>query len=173
MKIEYVACDGTRFDNQRDCELHEEEIVNEFIKEKRLAFLGAKENPLSASNIGSSRIPLLPFNENVKALYRNCIAIYIGDKEVLDYVKTNFSQIDDINDSNCFYFWNGSDWIHENVIKNQCQSTLSAIEDFDAYWVRKEQKKDQSVNLSKIWNGIDPTLKDELMIDEDGIVYPF
>lgn len=141
MKIEYVACDGTRFDNQRDCKLHEERNVNEFIKEKRLAFLGAKENPLSASNIGSSLISLLPSNEDIKALYRNCAAIYIGDEEVLDYVKANFSQIDDINDYNCFYFWNGSDWIHENVIKNQCKSTLKSIEQLDACWVRDEWKK--------------------------------
>lgn len=173
MKIEYVAFDGTRFDNERDCELYERRNVNELMKEKRLAFLGAKENPLSASNIGSSPIRLLPSNEDVKTLYRNCTAIYIGDKEVLDYVKANFSQVNDINDYNCFYFWNGSDWIHENVIKNQCKSTLNSIEQFDAYWVRKEWKKNQPVNLSKIWNGVDPTLKDELMFDEDGIVYPF
>lgn len=173
MKIEYVAFDGTRFDNEQDCKLYEDRNVNKLIKEKRLAFFGEKENSLSAANIGSSYIPLLSPDEDIKALYRNCAAIYIGDKEALDYIKTHFYQTMDINDYNCFYFWNGSDWFHEDVIKEQCKSTLSSIENFDAYWVRKEWKKDQPVNLSKIWNGVDPTLKDELMIDEDGIVYPF
>ena len=173
MKVEFVAFDGTRFDNQRDCELHEERNANELIKEKRLVFLGSKGNPLTASNIGSSYIQLLPSDMDIIMLYRNCAAIYIKDEEALDYVKANFSQTDDINDYNCFYFWNGRNWVHENRIKEQCKKTLNSIEQFDAYWVRKEWKKNQPINLSKIWNGVDLTLKDELMIDDDGIVYPF
>ena len=176
MKIEYVAFDGTRFDSKDLCNIYEKNKEAEFIKTKRLAFWSASGDGLNAENIGSAKILCLNDEEGGRYFIR-ASAIFIKDDEVLSYIRSTYTEINECG----FYFWDEVDkWISAKKIKKQCRDTLDRINELEREW-KSPSLEDldqnsflvQSVNLSKIWNGVDPTLKDELMIDDDGIVYPF
>lgn len=166
MKVEYVAFDGTRFNSKDQCNIYEKNREAEFIKTKRLAFWSASGDALNAENIGSTKILYLN-DEGEGRYFIRASVIFIKDDEVLSYIQSAYTEINECG----FYFWNeGDKWVSAKEIKKQCCNTLNRINELEREWDNIQAKP---INLSKIWNGIDPTLKDELMIDDDGIVYPF
>lgn len=165
MKIEYVAFDGTRFNSKDLCNIYEKNKEAEFIKTKRLAFWSTTDGTLTTENIGSTNFLYLDNEEG--NLYVRASIMFIKDQEVLNYMRSAYNIEQELG----FYFWNGEGkWISAKEIKEQCCDTLERINGLEKEWNNAQV---EPINLSKIWNGVDPTLKDELMIDDDGIVYPF
>lgn len=161
MKIEYVAFDGTRFDSRDQCNLYEKNKEAEFIKTKRLAFWSTSSGEAIVENIGSTNFFYL--NDEEGKFYIRSSLMFIKDQEVLDYIRSAYIKVEETG----FYFWNGvNKWIYAKEIKKQCRDTLERINELEKEW---NQPRFEDIDQ----NYFDPTLKDELMFDEDGIVYPF
>lgn len=161
MKIEYVAFDGTRFNSKDQCSIYEKNKEAEFIKAKRLAFWSTTGGVVVAENIGSTKLFYL--NDEEGLYYTRPSVMFIKDQEVLDYIHSTYIKVEETG----FYFWNGvNKWISAKEIKKQCRDTLERINELEREW---NQPRFEDIDQ----NSFDPTLKDELMIDEDGIVCPF
>lgn len=166
MKIEYVAYDGIKFDNETDCKNYENDRGKFFKERKRLVFWSTPSGALTTTNLG--QVPMFLINDEEKMAYQQASAMFIRDKEVLGYVKSFCKQAENFKDYNCFYFWNGIDkWVSEKEIKAQCVNSLNQIALLKANWSSDLTQSDNK------YTGVNSTLKDESMIDEDGNVYPF
>lgn len=171
MEIEYVAFDGVCFDNKEQCTSYERRKEKQFMEQKRLAFWSTTGGTLTAENIGFT--DFLYLNNDGGNFYARASIMFIKDQEVLNYIRSVYIAVEELG----FYFWNGvNEWISAKEIKKQCCKTIERINELMREWDvsrLEDSTQVEPINLSKIWSGVDPILKDELMFDEDGIVYPF